>query len=116
ITRTVTVIQAAAYYLTVDPASQPVGNSAGSTTFNIASNTIWTASDNADWLTLSSAGGTNNATITASYTVNPVTTTRTATITVIGGGFTRTVTVGQAAAYFLSISTERLDFASDAGH
>ena len=115
ITRTVTVVQAAAFYLTVDPASQSVANSAGSTTFDIASNTSWTASDDADWLTLSAASGSGDLTLTASFSANSVTTSKTATITVVGGGFTRTVTVVQAAAWYLTISTERLDFASDAG-
>jgi hypothetical protein len=106
ITRTVTVVQAAAYYLTVDPASRSVANSAGSTTFSIASNTNWSVTDNADWLTVTPANSSNNGTITSTYTANPVTSIRTATITIVGGGFTRTVTVVQAAAYFLTITPE----------
>ncbi|HQJ65960.1 MAG TPA: BACON domain-containing carbohydrate-binding protein, partial [bacterium] len=103
ITRTVTVVQAAAYYLTVTPASQSVANTAGTTTFSIASNTAWTVSDDAAWLTLSTAGGSGDATLTATFTANDVTTTRTGTITLTGGGITRTVTVVQAAAYYLTV-------------
>ena len=102
ITRTVTVTQAAApFILTVSPSNQSVTNISGSTTFAITSNTSWNVSDDATWLTVSPASGSDNSTLTATYQENTTTSQRVGTITVIGGGITRTVTVTQAAAPFI---------------
>ena len=53
ITRTVTVTQSAtAFTLTVTPSNQSVTNASGSTEFAVESNTSWTLSDDAEWLTV----------------------------------------------------------------
>ncbi|HPR89143.1 MAG TPA: BACON domain-containing protein, partial [bacterium] len=109
------MVQAAAYYLTVTPASQSVANSAGSTTFALSSNTSWTVSDDAAWLTVAPASGSNDNTLTATYEANPNTTSRTGTITVVGGGITRTVTVVQAAADYLTVTPASQAVANSAG-
>ncbi|MBN2410806.1 Ig-like domain-containing protein [candidate division KSB1 bacterium] len=97
ITRQVTVVQSGfTFTLTVDPPSRSVDSEPGSTTFNITSNVNWTASDDADWLTLNPANGSGNGTLTAAYSANESTSPRTATITVSGGGITRQVTVVQS--------------------
>ncbi|HOY45827.1 MAG TPA: BACON domain-containing protein, partial [bacterium] len=83
---------------TVDPASQSVGNSAGSTDFTITSTVNWSVDDDADWLTLSAANGSGSAVLTASFTANNVTTARTATITITADDAAIPVTVIQAAA------------------
>ena len=102
ITGTVTVTQSAApFILTVSPSNQSVTNASGSTTFTITSNTSWSVSDNATWLTVSPASGTENGAIIANYSENTITSQRVGTITVIGGGITRTVTVTQSAAPFI---------------
>jgi uncharacterized protein (TIGR02145 family) len=75
-----------AVYLTVSPLNQDVGPEAGSTTITISLNTSWTVTDDADWLTISPTSGTNNGSLTANYTANPSSTSRTATITVSGIG------------------------------
>lgn len=96
---TVTVNQAApASYLTVTPSNRDVTSSSGSTTFSVSSNTTWTVSDNVSWLAASPASGSNNGTITATYSSNAGAQ-RVATITVTGLGVTpaTTVTVTQAA-------------------
>ena len=49
------------------------------------------------WLTVNPVSGTGNETLTATYTENTTTSQRVGTITVTGGGITRTVTVTQAA-------------------
>ncbi len=101
ITRTVTVTQSAtAFTLTVTPSNQSVTNASGSTEFTILSNTDWTVIDDASWLTVSPSSGNNNQTLTATYTENTTTTQRAGTITVTGGGITRTVTVTQSATAF----------------
>ncbi len=66
----------------------------GGMQFGVTSNVSWTATDDQSWLTVTPASGSNNGTITASYTANTGAT-RTGTITVTGGGITRTVTVSQ---------------------
>ena len=101
ITRTVTVTQSAtAFTLTVTPSNQSVTNASGSTEFTVESNTSWTLSDNAGWLTVSPISGTGNGAITATYKENTTTAQRIGTITVTGGGITRTVTVTQSATAF----------------
>jgi hypothetical protein len=82
--------------LTISPATQNVNPVAGSATLNITSNTSWTVSDDASWLTLSPTSGTGNATINATYTANTGTNARTATITATGGGFSPTAQIVQS--------------------
>ena len=67
-------------------------------TLIISSNTSWTAQSSETWLTVSQSSGEKNATVTVRADDNTSTTQRTATITVSGGGITRTVDVTQAGA------------------
>ncbi|MCX6250948.1 MAG: BACON domain-containing carbohydrate-binding protein [Bacteroidetes bacterium] len=78
----VTVTQAAgAPTLGVTPSNQNVPAPTGSTTFNVTSNTNWTAVSNQSWCTVTPSG-TGNGTITANYTDNTTVNTRVANITV----------------------------------
>jgi hypothetical protein len=78
----VTVTQAgAAPTLAVSPDSQTVPYDAGVTTFNVTSNSDWTASCPSAWCTVT-PNGTGNGTIDATYEENPSTSTRVAEITV----------------------------------
>jgi len=117
ITRTVTVTQAGtSAILTVTPSNQSVTIEAGSTTFTVVSNTDWTVSDNAAWLTVNPANGNNNGTLTADYSENTTTSQRTGTITIIGGGITRTVTVTQAAgSAILTVTPSNQSVSNDSG-
>ncbi|MGQ0557736.1 MAG: BACON domain-containing protein [Nitrospiraceae bacterium] len=100
VTRMVAVtFTVAASTLTASPSSltytatQGAANPAAQT-ITISANGAWMVSDNASWLSLSQASGSNNRTFTAS--VNTATATlgsNSATITVTGGGITRTVNV-----------------------
>ena len=83
--------------LAVTPANQNVPQSpAGSTTFNVTSNTSWNASSNQTWCTVNPSG-TGNGTITANYSINTGVGNRVATITVTATSApTQTVTVTQA--------------------
>jgi hypothetical protein len=107
LTRPVTAIPTATQpILSVNPSNRNVTASSGSTTFdvdNVGSGTMnWTASvvSGGSWCTITSGGsGTNSGTINVSYTANPNTTVRVATIRVTAPGATGSptdVTVSQA--------------------
>ena len=78
----VTVTQAgAAPTLAVDPPNQNVGYLAGTTTFNVSSNTSWTTSSDREWCT-ATPSGTGNGAITVTYIENPTNVVRVAMITI----------------------------------
>ncbi len=87
------------YNLSVNPTTLNYIAAGESKTVNVTSNTSWTATSSATWLTLSPASGSNNGTITAVASANTSTSERTATITVSGNGVTsQTISVTQAGA------------------
>ncbi len=95
LTRTVTVVQFGNPVLSLSPSRRDVSASASSTTFSVSTNlssSQISVRDNASWLTTSLSGST----LRANYSFNTRSSPRTATITVSGGGLTRTVTVVQA--------------------
>ncbi len=96
--QTITVTQAGTAVvnsLTVSATTLNPTPNQGGMQFTVSSNVSWTVSDDQSWLTVTPASGSNNGTITLSYTANTGAT-RTGIITVTGGGITRTVTVNQA--------------------
>jgi plastocyanin len=94
----VTVTQAGAVRtLAVAPPSQNVAQNAGTTSFDVISNTTWTAVSNAGWCS-ATPSGSGNGTITATYVANSTTSVRIATISVSVTGLpVQIVTVVQAA-------------------
>lgn len=82
--------------LTVSPSSMSVGSSASTQSATITSNVSWTVTDNQTWITVSPTSGTNNGTIGVSVTQNTGTA-RSGTVTITGGGLTRTINVSQSA-------------------
>lgn len=100
ITKTITVTQAGiAPVLTVSTETLNANAAANNTaTFDITSNTSWTATSSETWLTVGTASGTGNANITLTASANESISTRTATVTVTGSNITRTITVTQAGA------------------
>jgi PKD repeat protein len=79
----------------ISPETLEVDYIAGSTTLTVTSNTAWTATDNADWLTVT-ASGNGSGSIDANFTENLTYVERTAIITVtITGGDPKTVTLTQ---------------------
>ena len=85
--------------LTVTGSPVNIGSTANSQgTFSISSNTNWTITGNPSWLSLSSASGSGNATITvkALSANTSVTNTRETTLTIKAGQKTATVKVVQA--------------------
>jgi hypothetical protein len=102
--------------LSVTPENVFFEAAGGTETALVSSNVSWTASDNATWLTLNPSSGTGNGNFT--ITCQPYTGTqpRTATITVTGGGITRTITVEQAGIQpFLSANPTTVFFAATGG-
>jgi len=93
-----TIVQAAKKTLTTDPSTTSHSCLAHSgLQIQIGGNLAWTAVSSATWLTISSgaSGGAGDGTVTYHVAENPGAA-RTATITVSGGGLTRTSTVNQA--------------------
>ena len=65
----------------------------------LTSNVPWTASiDNPSWLSINTTSGTNNGSINITAAANTLITARTGTLTVVGGGLTKTLTITQDAA------------------
>jgi len=63
----------------------------------VTSNVSWTVTDDQTWLSASPTSGSGNANVTVTATANTGTTSRSGTVTVSGGGITRTIAVTQAA-------------------
>ncbi|MDO9255812.1 MAG: T9SS type A sorting domain-containing protein [Bacteroidales bacterium] len=85
--------------LTVTPSNQNVMVSAGSTTFDVISNTSWTCSSDASWCVVTPSGN-GNGTLSASYLENTAALSRTATILVSAiGAPTQTIKVVQSASF-----------------
>jgi hypothetical protein len=117
-TQTITVTQeGGAPVLNVSANTLSIAAQANSNkTFDITSNTNWTAASNQSWLTVNNASGSGNATITLTASANPTTATRTATITVSGTGISsKTISVTQdGATPVLTVSTNNLTIAAQA--
>ncbi len=89
--KTLTITQAAATptpTLNINPSGTlNVNSSSGNDDIAVTSNVSWTASSNQSWLTITSeSSGSNNGTVSYSYTENTSATSRTAIITVSGSG------------------------------
>jgi hypothetical protein len=93
----VTVTQlGSAPVLIVTPLNRNVTQSAGTTSFDVASNLEWTTSSSQAWCTVTPSG-TGNGTITVTYQANAGAGSRTAAITVSGSGVSdQVVTVTQS--------------------
>ena len=64
----------------------------------VTSNTTWTAVSNQDWCTIESGSATGNGTFTVRVAANTQNSLRQATVTVIAGGLTLSVSITQQAA------------------
>jgi len=85
--------------LTIAPTNKDVTAIAGTTTFDITSNTGWTAQSDQTWCTITNTTGNGNATLSINYEQNTTNAQRIATISIIGNGLTaKTVTVTQQSA------------------
>jgi hypothetical protein len=86
--------------IVLTPASLNIAATASNTnTFDIATTLDWTLASDQTWLTVSSASGTGNTTITLTATANPAMAVRTANVTVTGSDASvKTVVVTQGGA------------------
>ncbi len=83
--------------LTVSSASVSLGAAAStSSPVAITANVSWTVTDDQTWLSASPTAGSGNGAVTLSATANTGAASRSGTVTVAGGGITRTIAVTQA--------------------
>ncbi|HEV7605826.1 MAG TPA: cellulase family glycosylhydrolase, partial [Steroidobacteraceae bacterium] len=102
--------------LTVSSTSLSLAAGAFSSPVSVTANVSWTVTDDQTWLSESPTSGASNGSFTISATANAGTTSRSGTVTVSGGGITRTIAVTQAgmSANTLTLSTTSMSFASAA--
>ena len=92
------IIQASGSTLTVSPSSQSVPAVSGTTSFAVTCDTTWSAVSNQSWCTVTPSGN-GNGSLVATYTGNPSTSSRLASITVSAPGASPAiVNVSQAGA------------------
>jgi len=106
--QTVLVTQGGAdAFISITPLNHDVAPESGSFAFNISSNTNWSISDNADWLTLSSSAGLNDDIVTANYSANSSVTSRQAVLTLTATGLSpKTATLTQAKEnYYINVTS-----------
>ena len=86
-------------YLNISDETKSVSSAAGSFTFDITSNTDWTVSSSDDTnFSVDPASGSDNGTVTVTYTENTSSDSRAATITVRYGSESKALTVTQSGA------------------
>jgi len=99
VSATITVTQAGVTEtanLTVSPMSYNFASEGGtSSSFKVTSNQSWTVTKSDTWLTRSKSSGSNNGSFTITAAANTAAVERTATVTVSGGGITRTINLTQ---------------------
>ncbi len=71
--------------LSVTPLNQDVTTSAGTTTFDVTSNTSWTVAESVSWFTVSPENSSNNGTLTVTYDANSSPDPRNGQITITSG-------------------------------
>ncbi len=101
--------------LTLDKSSMSFTSSGGSSSFTITSNTSYTISDNASWLSCSSSSGSGNKTVTVTCNSTTSTSSSSGTITVSGDGITRTISVSRSGAAKYIDAPSPMSFTSSGG-
>lgn len=104
--------------LSVFPIALSVGAAAGTGNIAITSNTSWSITETADWLSVAPATGSNNGISVVSYTQNTSQQFRTATLTVSAPGVApTTVTITQdGASPMLSVLPTTINFQEEGGN
>jgi hypothetical protein len=121
LSKTVGITQAAGsgtvsptYTLTVSPDNLTFTAEGGTAGLSISSNTTWTVASNAEWASVETPSGSNNANVNISCAANESFDFRQATITVAGGGLTKTINISQAGVaqpvFTLTVSPRSLNF------
>ncbi|MFH1121344.1 MAG: BACON domain-containing carbohydrate-binding protein [Bacteroidota bacterium] len=100
--------------LSVTPANRDVMSSAGTTTFSVESNAVWTAVSDQPWCSVTPSGA-GNGTITAGYAVNNTQEQRQANITVTVEGLDPVVVTVTQAAPFITVTPQNQDVSNQSG-
>jgi hypothetical protein len=102
--------------LAVSPENQDVSNTAGSATYAVTSNVLWTAVSNADWCSVTPSGSGNGA-LVADYSMNTENSTRIAIITLSAPGTPdQSVTLTQSGtAIILLVSPDNQNVSNTSG-
>ncbi len=109
-------VTAAANTLTVAPTSLSVASAASSNPITVTSNVSWAVTDNSSWISMTPASGSGNSSFTIAVAANTGAA-RSGTVTVTGGGLTRTIAVNQAAVgNALNVSPASLSLVAAAGN
>ena len=82
--------------LTISSPSQSENDASGTYTFTVFSNVSWSVSESSDFISVSPTTGSNDGTLTVTYLENDTTESRSGSVTVEGGGFTRVHTLTQS--------------------
>ncbi len=101
--------------LNASPLSVTFPAAASSEAISITANVGWSATENVSWLSLANAGGNGNGFFTVNCLENTGASSRTATVTVSGGGLTRTISVTQQGAdAYLEVTPLSVSFSAAA--
>jgi YD repeat-containing protein len=84
--------------LSVAQTSLSFGSATSTQNVSVSSNISWTVSDNTSWISESPASGSGNGTVGISCSTNTSTNYRNGTVTITGGGISKTVNISQAGA------------------
>jgi len=99
--------QAAAATLAIDPSEWNAPALQASQNLSVTTNSNWSASSNAAWLSLSATSGSSSATISVQAQANSDTNPRSATVSFSAGDQTRQLQVTQAGSAVLQISSSQ---------
>jgi hypothetical protein len=110
ITREISIEQAATTWLTLSSNELIIPREGTALYVDVSSNVDWSVSKVGDWINVTPTSGSNDGELTVSAIVNTSTSSRTGSVTVSGGGLTRTMTVTQEGAVSLTTSVSSLSF------
>lgn len=123
LTRTVTITQSGAIpppFITVEPTNLNFDSNRDSHTITVSSNITWIASDDAAWISISPASGTNNGSITITAQNNNLTSNRTARITLRGNDVPEVIIninqSGSIPSPFMTVNPTNLNFEAAGGN
>ena len=105
-------------FMTVSRTNLNFDAGGGNATVNISSNVSWSATDDVSWLSLAPSTGSNNGSLNITCQQNSSASSRTARITVSGGGVSsRVINVAQEAAQTtnLTVNPSTVNVSSEAG-
>ena len=108
-TQTVTITQEGAL-LNVSPGNLTFASNGGTKSVSVTSNLSWSVTDNQSWITVSPASGSGNGTVSITCSSNIGSFSRSGTLTISGGGLTKTIEVTQEGDIILEVSGSTLFF------